>query len=184
MRRLAAVLLIAACMSGAGAVRVKAHRQSAGYGSRANPIRRIVDLLQQMQKKVTEEGEAEKQLFDAFMCYCKNGDKELQEAIEAAEVRLEQTAAKLEEAQEQSLQRLGYERHHLESSAGLAEAELEALRADVEGLRVSAHQTAAKDVALELRLRWPRPLLESRWTSSRQTGRGRSCRWRRRQTCR
>ncbi len=35
-----------------------------------NPIRKVVTLLQTMQKKVTEEGEAEAQLYKKFMCYC------------------------------------------------------------------------------------------------------------------
>ena len=38
-----------------------------------NPIRRVVTMLQSMQKKVEAEGEKEKTLFDKFMCYCKNG---------------------------------------------------------------------------------------------------------------
>jgi cytochrome c5 len=37
-----------------------------------NPIRKVVNMLQAMQKKVEAEGEKEKELFDKFMCYCKN----------------------------------------------------------------------------------------------------------------
>jgi len=49
-----------------------------------NPIRRVVTMLQSMQKKVAEEGEKEKELFDKFMCYCKNGKGTLAGSIETA----------------------------------------------------------------------------------------------------
>jgi len=49
-----------------------------------NPIRKVVTLLQAMQKKVSEEGEAEKELYDKFMCYCKTGNSDLSESIAAA----------------------------------------------------------------------------------------------------
>merc|ERR1719157_260769 len=39
----------------------------------ANPIRKVVNMLQAMQKKVTAEGEKEQELFHKFMCYCKSG---------------------------------------------------------------------------------------------------------------
>ena len=37
----------------------------------ANPIRKVVTMLQNMQTKVTEEGKKEQDLFEKFMCYCK-----------------------------------------------------------------------------------------------------------------
>ena len=37
---------------------------------RANPIRKVVNMLQGMQKKVQAEGERDEALFDKFMCYC------------------------------------------------------------------------------------------------------------------
>jgi len=40
----------------------------------ANPIRKVVGMLQAMQTKITAEGAKEQELFDKFMCYCKNGD--------------------------------------------------------------------------------------------------------------
>ena len=36
----------------------------------ANPIRKVVTLLQDMQKEIEAEGEKEKGLYDKFMCYC------------------------------------------------------------------------------------------------------------------
>jgi len=63
----------------------------------ANPIRRVVTMLQAMQKKVAEEGEKEQKLFDGFMCYCKNGAGELSATIAAAENKNEQLASSIKE---------------------------------------------------------------------------------------
>merc|ERR1719240_667209 len=38
-----------------------------------NPIRKIVTLMQDMQKEIEEEGAKEKVLYDKFMCFCDNG---------------------------------------------------------------------------------------------------------------
>merc|ERR1719440_503718 len=62
-----------------------------------NPIRRVVTMLQNMQKKVSQEGEKEKELFDKFMCYCKNGRGQLEASIASAENTNEQLAASIKE---------------------------------------------------------------------------------------
>jgi len=54
-----------------------------------NPIRKVVNLLQAMQKKVEEEGETEAKLYEKFMCYCKNGASDLEASIAAAEDKLD-----------------------------------------------------------------------------------------------
>jgi len=46
-----------------------------------NPIRKVVTMLQDMQKTVEAEGEKEKALFENFMCYCNNGAGSLDGAI-------------------------------------------------------------------------------------------------------
>jgi peptidoglycan hydrolase CwlO-like protein len=65
--------------------------------SAANPIRRVVTMLQSMQKKVTEEGNKEKELFEKFMCYCKNGKGDLEGSIAAAKNKNEQLTASIKE---------------------------------------------------------------------------------------
>merc|ERR1719393_449675 len=50
-----------------------------------------------MQKKVVAEGEKEEQLFDKFMCYCKNGKGQLEASIETAKNTNEQLAASIKE---------------------------------------------------------------------------------------
>merc|ERR1719486_1125353 len=67
----------------------------------ANPIRRVVTMLQAMQKKVTAEGEKEEELFDKFMCYCKNGKGTLEASIETAKNTNDQLAADIEAAETQ-----------------------------------------------------------------------------------
>merc|ERR1719456_760600 len=62
-----------------------------------NPIRRVVTMLQSMQKKVAQEGEKEEQLFDKFMCYCKNGKGTLSASIESAKNTNEQLKSSIEE---------------------------------------------------------------------------------------
>jgi len=62
-----------------------------------NPIRRVVTMLQSMQKKVAEEGEKEEKLFDKFMCYCKNGKGTLAASIETATNTNEQLASSIKE---------------------------------------------------------------------------------------
>jgi len=83
-----------------------------GSQSAANPIRKVVDMLQAMSKKVSDEGEKEKDLYEKFMCYCKTGGSDLSNSIaaaktklgdlasdiEAAEAKLDQTSASLEKA--------------------------------------------------------------------------------------
>jgi len=62
----------------------------------ANPIRKVVNMLQAMEKKVTAEGEKETELFDKFMCYCKNGDEALGASIAAAEGKVPQVTSDIE----------------------------------------------------------------------------------------
>jgi len=67
-------------------------------GVSANPIRKVVNLLQAMQKKVQEEGEKEEKLYEEFMCYCKTGTKDLTKSISDAETKISEFAANLKES--------------------------------------------------------------------------------------
>merc|ERR1719506_1442975 len=53
-------------------------------------------MLQAMQKKVTAEGEEETELFEKFMCYCKNGDEALAKSIGDADTKIPQVTADIE----------------------------------------------------------------------------------------
>jgi len=96
----------------------------------ANPIRKVVTMLQSMQKKVTAEGEKEKELYEKFMCYCKNGDEALGKSIADAEAKMPAVTADIEEAEGQEKQlKLDLESHKADRSAAKAAmAEATALR--------------------------------------------------------
>jgi len=63
-------------------------QDSANAASNANPIRKVVTMLQAMQKKVNTEGAKEKELYDKFACYCRNGAGELSKSISEAETKI------------------------------------------------------------------------------------------------
>jgi len=56
---------------------------------RGNPIRKVVTMLQDMQKTVEAEGETEKGLFEKFMCYCNNGAGSLDNSIQTSTAQIE-----------------------------------------------------------------------------------------------
>lgn len=70
----------------------------------ANPIRKVVTMLQAMQTKVQEEGEKETALYQKFMCYCKTGDEDLRKSIAAAQTGNGDLINKIKVAQEELLQ--------------------------------------------------------------------------------
>jgi len=61
-------------------------------------------MLQNMQKKVDADAEREKELFDKFMCYCKNGAAELEKSIAHSGDAIPELSANIEEAQSQLVQ--------------------------------------------------------------------------------
>jgi len=65
----------------------------------ANPVRKVVTLLQNMQKKVEEEGAREAQLFKQFECYCNNGKGDLAQSVAAAEEKGPSVASDIEAAE-------------------------------------------------------------------------------------
>jgi len=69
------------------------HQQQA-----ANPIRKVVMMLQNMQAKVMAEGKKEEELFDKFMCYCKRGRGDLEASISAAKNKIDATSKAYEAA--------------------------------------------------------------------------------------
>merc|ERR1719183_1478422 len=73
--------------------------QSALEQGRANPIRKVVTMLQNMVKKVEAEGEKEQALFDKYMCYCKNSGGDLSKSIADADTKMPQLAADIKEGE-------------------------------------------------------------------------------------
>jgi len=64
-----------------------------------NPIRRIVTLLQNMQKEVKHEGEKEEELYNKFMCFCSGNTDQLQKSIDGASSEAKALAASAQEKQ-------------------------------------------------------------------------------------
>jgi len=97
--------------------------------SAANPIRKVVTMLQDMQVKIAEEGKKEQALFDKFMCYCKTAGGDLEASIKTGTAKI----ASLEEL--------------LKSG----KAEMEQLEADLkehEASRAEAKEAMAKATAI------------------------------------
>merc|ERR1719207_363960 len=85
-------------------VGVSTLKSEAKVVSTANPIRRVVTMLQMMQKKVEAEGEKEKELFEKFMCYCKSSKGTLAKSIEDAETKIPQVESDIKEAESEKAQ--------------------------------------------------------------------------------
>merc|ERR1719327_1064997 len=83
----------------AGVAACQASLQGSGYKVAANPVRKVVSLLQKMQKAVEAEGEKEKELYDKFVCYCKTGSGDLSASINAAEIKIPALGSQIESAE-------------------------------------------------------------------------------------
>jgi hypothetical protein len=96
----------------------------------ANPIRKVVTMLQNMEKKITAEGEKEQKLYDKFMCYCKNAGGDLSKGISDGETKLGQLPAAIKEGEAHKKQLdEALKSHQTERSAAKAAiAEATALR--------------------------------------------------------
>merc|ERR1719265_1498687 len=68
---------------------------ASGVDVQNNPIRKVVTMLQDMQKSVEAEGKKEQGLFDKFMCYCSNGAGELDASIATAQSSIESLTSKV-----------------------------------------------------------------------------------------
>merc|ERR1719160_1868413 len=70
----------------------------------ANPIRKIVTLLQNMQKEIEAEGAKEKELFDKFMCFCQGNNGDLTKKGADAKAAIEDLTAKLKSEEAEKVQ--------------------------------------------------------------------------------
>merc|ERR1719399_1635713 len=79
-------------------------RTESGMISSANPMRRVISMLQMMTSKVEEEGKKEAELFEKFMCYCKSGKATLGKSIADAEEKIPQLESDIKEAEAEKSQ--------------------------------------------------------------------------------
>jgi len=90
--------------------------------AQANPVRKVVTMLQNMQTKVTEEGKIEQDLYDKFMCYCSTGDGELSNSITDAKAKIESLTASIEASSKNKEQTEADLKEHQTSRADAEEA--------------------------------------------------------------
>merc|ERR1719473_882438 len=64
----------------------------------ANPIRKVVTLLQDMQKELEAEGEKEEELYNKFMCYCDGNTEDMSKDAEEAGTKITELKSKLDQA--------------------------------------------------------------------------------------
>merc|ERR1719160_814304 len=67
-----------------------------GLREKENPIRRIVTLLQDMQKEIEAEGEKEEEAFEKFMCYCDGNTDGMKKSAEEGAQKAAELSSKLE----------------------------------------------------------------------------------------
>merc|ERR1719387_2271653 len=73
-------------------------------GAAANPIRKVVSLLQKMQKQVAAEGEKEAALYEKFECWCSSGGSTLSQSIADAGVKIPELQSSIEASESKKAQ--------------------------------------------------------------------------------
>jgi len=71
---------------------------AAASEAQANPIRRVVSMLQDMQAKIEEEGKRQAKAMDKYRCYCKTNDEELAKSIADGKAYVELLESKIQAA--------------------------------------------------------------------------------------
>jgi len=94
----------------------------------ANPIRRVVTMLQMMTNKIEAEGKKNEELFEKFMCYCKNGRGDLQQAIDDAEDKIPKLESGIKE---------------LDATVGQLAADIKKSKADREEAKAAVAEATA-----------------------------------------
>jgi len=104
----------------------QAHATKAKSEFSANPVHRVVAMLQMMSQKVEAEGEKTQELFDKFMCYCKESGAKLTGGIQDADEKMPQLASDIKGSTELKAQLEGdlvkHKADREESEAAIAKA--------------------------------------------------------------
>jgi len=70
----------------------------------ANPIRKVVTLMQDMQKEIEAEGVKEKELYDKFMCFCDGNNAEMKKSVEDMKGKIDEYASLVEQEKAEKAQ--------------------------------------------------------------------------------
>merc|ERR1719373_823513 len=104
-------LVLATVIAGASAANLQ-------EGNGVNPIRKVVTMLQNVQKKVEAEAEKEEALFNKYMCYCKTAGGDLEKSISSSTTKIPQLQSDIEAAEAQMVQLEGdLEKHRADRTA-------------------------------------------------------------------
>jgi len=94
MARMFLVVTTLCALVPSGAVKTSTAAQ---FRVRGNPIRKVVTLLQDLQKETEEEGDKEKALFEKYMCYCKDTTASLTKSSSDSTAKVSELEASIEE---------------------------------------------------------------------------------------
>jgi hypothetical protein len=72
---------------------------SSSVNGHANPIRKVVTMLQNLKAKVEGEGAKEREIHEKYMCYCKNGAASLEKSLADGGSRFPQLEADIKAAE-------------------------------------------------------------------------------------
>merc|ERR1719443_1786892 len=75
-----------------------------GETSAANPIRKVVTMLQMMVSKVKAEGEKEAELYEKYVCWCKSGGSSLGKSIADAGTKIPELQSDIEASESHKAQ--------------------------------------------------------------------------------
>merc|ERR1719191_2491110 len=109
----------------------------------ANPIRKVVTMLQMMINKIEAECKKETELHDKYMCYCETSETTLSDSIEEAQTKIPQLESDIKEAEETKVKLEGDIKSHQtdRSAAKEAMAQATAMRTKESGAFVKESTT-------------------------------------------
>merc|ERR1719343_813267 len=70
----------------------------------ANPIRKVVNMLEAIQKKVAAEGEQEEEMHKKYLCYCKTSGADLETSIAGATAKAPEVSSAITESEAKKAQ--------------------------------------------------------------------------------
>jgi len=101
VRALVIALILVAPIADAFELKQQSKQQSAQQQQMgANPIRKVVTMLQMMIKKIEAEGKKETELHEKYMCYCQTSETTLSDSIQEAQTKIPQLQADIKTSSE------------------------------------------------------------------------------------
>merc|ERR1719387_1951 len=70
----------------------------------ANPMRKVIRMMQDMTKELEREGELEAEIFEKALCACEGGEKDLVKAIDSSTAEIESSKSKIGSAEAEKAQ--------------------------------------------------------------------------------